>query len=115
PTVGPLVAIATFQSIYMIDCLSNGFLNLVYIVASGGLVCALPPVHKRQGAIPEKRENGHVAYLDQSDPSEHSIQGASDEPALTSTIGSGSPLVTSQGELADRYKRLARALKDQGQ
>jgi tetratricopeptide (TPR) repeat protein len=56
-----------------------------------------------------------LAYLGQSDPREHVIQDASVEPAPTSTIGSGFPLVTSQGELADRYKRLARTLKDQGQ
>ena len=115
PTVGPLAAIATLQSIYMVDCLSNGFLNLVYIVASGGLVYALPPRPRRQGAIPEERGNGHVAYHGQSDPREHAIQCASAEPALTSTTGSGLPLLTSQGELADRYKRLARTLKDQGQ
>jgi tetratricopeptide (TPR) repeat protein len=115
PTVGPLAAIATLQSIYMVDCLSNGFLNLVYIVASGGLVCVLPLGLRRQGMIPEERENGHVTYHGQSGPREHVIQCASAEPALTSTIGSGLPPVTSQGELADRYKRLARTLKDQGQ
>ena len=26
--------------LYMIDCLLNGFINLVYIVAAGGLICA---------------------------------------------------------------------------
>ena len=56
-----------------------------------------------------------MAYHGQSDPREHAIQCASAEPALTSTTGSGLPLLTSQGELADRYKRLARTLKDQGQ
>jgi hypothetical protein len=115
PTVGPFAAIATLQSLYMIDCLSNGFLNLVYIVASGGLICALPPRPRRQAAIAEGGENRHAAYLDQSEPRDHVIQGASADPALGSTIGSDFPPVTSQGELAERYKRLARTLKDQGQ
>jgi tetratricopeptide (TPR) repeat protein len=79
------------------------------------LVCALPLGPKRQGAIPEEHENGHLTNLDQRDPREHLVQGGSVDPALGSTIGTGFPLVTSQGELADRYKRLARTLKDQGQ
>jgi tetratricopeptide (TPR) repeat protein len=115
PTVGPFAAIAMLQSLYMIDCLSNGFLNVVYIAASGGLVCALPARPRRQTAIPKGDENGHVAYLDQLNPRQHVIQGASADPALGSSIGSSFPPVTSQGELADRYKRLARTLKDQGQ
>ena len=114
PEVGPFAAIAVLQSIYMIDCLSNGFLNLVYIVASGGLICALPPGSKRQWIVAEDRENGHPGYLDQRDPRGRVIQGTSGDPAPGSTIGNGFPLVT-HGQLADRYKQLARALKDQRQ
>ena len=42
PAIGPLAAIATLDGLYMVDCLSNGFFNLVYLVGSGGLICTLP-------------------------------------------------------------------------
>ena len=47
-TVGPMVVIAALLGLYMIDCLMNGFLNLVYVVASGGLICTLPMNSKRR-------------------------------------------------------------------
>ena len=56
-----------------------------------------------------------MIYHGQSDPGSSRSNAPLQSRLSTSTAGSGLPLLTSQGELADRYKRLARTLKDQGQ
>ena len=42
PEVAPLAVLATLLGIYIIDCLMNGFVNLIYGVTTGGLVAAMP-------------------------------------------------------------------------
>jgi Tetratricopeptide repeat len=117
PTVGPLAVIAMLQSLYMVDCLSNGFLNLIYIVASGGLICTLPREARRKALAQESQGSGQLAGLDQSQQGGHEINGVSATMAPLSvlTVASSFSPASSQNELADRYKKLARMMKDQGQ
>ena len=42
PEVAPLAILSTLLGIYIIDCLMNAFPNLVYGVATGGLIAAMP-------------------------------------------------------------------------
>ena len=85
PAIGPLAAIATLDALYMIDCLSNGFFNPIYLVGSGGLICTLPSRTHDGGAAP--------------DP--------------TKPVAFSRP--PSEERLATQYMELARALKHQGQ
>ena len=65
-TVGPMVVIAALLGLYMIDCLMNGFLNLVYVVASGGLICTLPMNSKRRISIQDSSEHGQLPWSPKS-------------------------------------------------
>jgi tetratricopeptide (TPR) repeat protein len=85
PAVGPLAAIATLEGLYTLDCLSNGFLNPVYLVGFGGLICILPSGFRTVGPSPDPTNASDLL-----------------RPA-------------SQESLAIRYKELARTLKNQGQ
>jgi hypothetical protein len=89
PTIGPIAAIATFQSLYMIDCLSNGFFNLVYLASSGGLICTLPSGFRPRSSVRDIGTSEQLIPPDSSRP-------------------------VPQEALADRYKQLARNLKNQG-
>ena len=93
PTVAPLAAMATLLGLYVIDCLENGFMNLSYVLASGGLM----------GAV-STRGIGH------------DLEDSSLAPArqLTSLCTTGGSATLSQERLADRYKQLARTLRTQG-
>jgi hypothetical protein len=115
--VGPLAVVATLQSLYMVDCLSNGFLNLIYIVASGGLIGALPSESRRITSIQKVATGARLAHLDPSRLSHDEVNsgsvpiaGLSDDPTITNSLHPP----TSQERLADRYKQLARTLRDQG-
>ena len=52
PAIGPLAAIATLDCLYMGDCLSNGFLNLVYLV-DYKVICNLPSAFRTIGLSPD--------------------------------------------------------------
>jgi hypothetical protein len=89
PTVAPLAAMATLLGLYLIDCLANGFMNLSYVLAAGGLMGAVPTSGKSQL------------------PSQNST------PDNKDAFPRGSATVP-QERLADRYRQLARTLKTQG-
>ena len=57
PTIAPMAVLATLLGLYLVDCLVNGFLNLTYVIAAGGLVGATHSAGKTRLPI---RRNGRV-------------------------------------------------------
>ena len=61
PTFAPMAAMATLMALYMVDCLLNGFINLILVVASGGLICAVPSDSKRRASVDDFSEGEPLA------------------------------------------------------
>ena len=115
-TVGPMVVIAALLGLYMIDCLMNGFINLVYIVAAGGLICAVS-TNIDQGISDDDSSKGErLARTPKARLSRGQVEGLTmkAEPFTGSTDGETHAPSPSQIQLADRYGALARVLRDQG-
>jgi O-antigen ligase len=115
-TVGPLAVVATLLGLYSVDCLLNGFLNLVYIVAGGGLICAVPTDSRRRMSIQDASKRGQLPWSPKSKLS----YGRIEEPTILPDpsnypIEAESHLLSiPQAQLARRYLDLARVLKNQG-
>jgi tetratricopeptide (TPR) repeat protein len=117
PTIAPQAVLATLLGIYLVDCLVNGFLNLSYVVACGGLAGAVqtagkPPKRNRHPTLARSLADTEAAALSGQalEPLPASSAGPSTGPALSITAAA-----TSQERLADRYRQLARTLRAQGQ
>ena len=115
-TVGPMVVIAALLGLYMIDCLMNGFLNLVYVVASGGLICTLPMNSKRRISIQDSSERGQLPWSPKSRLSCGQVEDPTmlAEPSADPIEAETRMLSIPQAQLARRYQELARVLKNQG-
>jgi hypothetical protein len=117
-SAGPPAAIAMVMAIYAIDCLVNGFVNLVVIVASGGLISILPADSTRKKLLQNSMHIRRPGRLSRA------LSSRRQSPLTPSTIGE-SPTCpidldppsaqTPQERLAIRYQQLARTLKSQGQ
>ncbi len=114
PAVAPVAAFATLLSLYMIDCLANGFINLVLITASGGLVCVRPLDFGMKGSSRSGRfrDNAQKVLL-VADKSGHSCISGIIEPGIVKKSAPGA-VETSVEQVAQRYEQLARTLKNQG-
>jgi tetratricopeptide (TPR) repeat protein len=117
PAVAPLAAMATLLGLYSVDCLANGFMNLSYVVASGGLIGTALSPGKTQRA---RRNNSHG--LDPADAGQVPaiVDEAVEMPVAasrpsTGVNSDGDSSTTPQGRLVDRYRQLARTLRAQGQ
>ncbi len=115
-TVGPMVVIAAFLGLYMIDCLLNGFLNLVYVVASGGLIGTLPMNSQRRISIQDSSERGQLPWPSKSRLSCGQVEDPTmpAEPSADPIEAETHMLSIPQAQLARRYQELARVLKNQG-
>jgi tetratricopeptide (TPR) repeat protein len=87
PKVGACAVAAVLLGIYMIDCLLNAFINVIYVTLAGGLVSVMPQL---RGAGARGGSQGADAH--------------------GGTVGAGAGAL----ELADRCYRLGRRSKDQG-
>jgi tetratricopeptide (TPR) repeat protein len=115
PAVAPLAAVATLLGLYMIDCLMNSFHNLVYVVASGSLICAMPSRVYRGKATASSGShdrNPGVGHRGLHHEWPDVLPSALDIPASGMA---GPPPSTSREQLARRYLKLARSLKDRKQ
>jgi tetratricopeptide (TPR) repeat protein len=116
-TVAPLAIVATLLGLYMIDCLLNGFVNLVYITASGGLIGALPSFSRWRMWPHDASESIPSTRPDQSQLSSHESGNSLDRKPQQSNnliaISNDTHLM-SQMRLTNRYQQLARVLKDKG-
>jgi tetratricopeptide (TPR) repeat protein len=117
PTVAPLAAFAALLGLYMIDCLANGFINLVLIAASGGLMCIRP------SNLGTKARNHSGTF---GDDARKLLQKASelgrtqaDEVSAPGFAKKAAPRAFEDGvessleQVADRYVQLARSLRSQ--
>jgi tetratricopeptide (TPR) repeat protein len=105
PSVAPATAFAVLLNLYMIDCLANAMINLIYIVVAGGLAgvrCSPTLVGQRMALAGMLYSQGHSG-------SRHSTKQPLDM-ASAASLQTQSPLE----KMAGRYTLLARSLKEQG-
>ena len=104
PQLAPAALAATLLGLYMVDCLLNGFINIVYVSLAGGLISVVPA---QLGIRPlsKPRANGISSREDNLGPSVGN--GASPPPIPVAAL--------SEVRLADRYRMLGRASKEAGQ
>jgi hypothetical protein len=118
PLVGPLASVAVLLGLYQIDCLVNGFINPIFLVAAGGLICVQPVSLPSKASVWDRAATEPIAGLDQphtSDDLQHQlcIPAQDDLPNATPEDQQTHPTVF-QEHLAERYEKLARTLKSQG-
>jgi hypothetical protein len=102
PLVAPTAMFAVLLSVYMIDCLVNAMVNLIYVVSLGGLIAAIP-MRGRSGAVwPDLHSDNAFA----SSPT------AND--AILSSARPIAPQWAAKEELAIRTVNLSRSLAGQG-
>jgi tetratricopeptide (TPR) repeat protein len=102
PLVAPAAMFAVVLSLYMIDCLANAMINLIYIVAIGGLNSAASSRRRFPVSSSDLMLAGHLGPS--SDPTQTmssiTLQAASD--------------VSAHESLATRYADMGRALANRG-
>jgi tetratricopeptide (TPR) repeat protein len=109
PHVAPATLAATFLGLYIIDCLLNGFINIIYVTLAGGLI-SLTPVQFAAKPQPKSRgrqETSVAPITRQTTVFGHVPVNASSAPLALFT-GTG------EIELADHCRSLGRASKKQG-
>jgi tetratricopeptide (TPR) repeat protein len=99
----------------MVDCLSNGFFNVVYLAATGGLMSIFPAERKAARLISGNGELGEMNRPANGETVAGGVPTSSSTGAGNPRLASGAVTSTSQERLAERYKQLARSLKCQGQ
>ncbi|QEH39218.1 hypothetical protein OJF2_78320 (plasmid) [Aquisphaera giovannonii] len=102
PDVAPMAACAMLLGLYSIDCLVNGFMNLAYIVALGGLASAATSPAAAYAA-----DRGRAGG-----PRPHAAESAPGRSPLVADAAAapGLPAPDPRQVLADRYRGLARSL-----
>jgi hypothetical protein len=101
PLVAPSAMFAVLLSIYMLDCLVNAMINLVYIVSLGGLIAVIP-----------MRTRSESTQLDLHNDT---FTSSSKVPnAFHSSARPIAPQWAAKEELAIRYITLGRSLARQG-
>jgi hypothetical protein len=114
--VGPAAVVAALLGLYTVDCLLNGFVNLVYIVAGGGLICAVPTDSRRFPSIRDSTESNRLPGSSNTRLSQGQFADPTflPEAAVDSTTALQPMCLIPQSQLARRYRALARALKKRG-
>jgi tetratricopeptide (TPR) repeat protein len=100
PAVAPAVACGTILALYLIDCLLNGFVNLIYIVMCGGLISTMPAPSIAGRAKPR----------DQDEKESIKAIEAGDSPTLERMATAAARL-----RRAESYIQVARSLSAEGQ
>ncbi len=112
--LAPAVAIALVLNLYLLDCMLNGMLNVIYIIAAGGL---LNVVGLRLNPRPASDDEGKLGRA--ADP-RSCLPAAPATRALSAEQGEASVetdewLCEAREGLASRYQALGRESKTQGQ
>jgi hypothetical protein len=114
PSVGPMAIVATLLGLYAIDCLLNGFLNVAYLVATGGLMGAFPAKSRPKNPLPAGAVKAPRPRFELPASDARCVESLPPpEPAHDSPTGE-TVLLAPQTKLASRYQELARTLKSQG-
>ena len=101
PHLAAATLCSVFLGLYMIDCLLNGFPNVVYMTLAGGLVGIEAGQLRRRGSEARAVVRSHAVL---SDPTIKSVHGSE----------AGAGLHRGQINLANRYRMLGRSLKNEG-
>jgi hypothetical protein len=97
PQMAPVTLAATLLGLYMIDCISNGFVNIIYVTLAGALISIMPD-QLEVGPL-DRRRAGAASHS----------EGRRHRGAAIAPLGG-----TSEIGLADQCYRLGRTSKDQG-
>ena len=92
---------AVLLSLYMVDCLMNGFPNMIYVTLAGGLIGLEP---KQLRAIAAGRGGKAVGQAGRGEP----------RVAALGAVAAGPGPHGGQIVLADRYRSLGRSFKQEG-
>lgn len=101
PRIAPAAMFSVLLSIYMIDCLANAMVNLIYVVAIGGLVAAVPDRSRYGIGKPHLMMDGHDGA------SLEKLTGEVPRPHLGSVASAAE-------RLASRYADMGRSLASRG-
>ena len=119
PHIAPATLAATLLALYMIDCLLNGFINIIYITLAGGLIGIMPaqlgvgPLKRREAGgsrQPEDWRHRGTAIDPITGKAANSIAGPANDSLRPTTLLAG----TSEVDEADQCRSLGRTSKDQG-
>ena len=64
PQTAPLLLAVTLLGLYMIDCILNGFVNIIYVTVAGGLM-GITPAQLGVGSLKQAGATCEVALVDQ--------------------------------------------------
>jgi tetratricopeptide (TPR) repeat protein len=109
PQVAPAALAATLLSLYMIDCLLNGFVNIIYVSLAGGLIGITPAqLGAWRGSTGAANQASHLLQRKTAGigPRPHAITGEQPDHLLPHHV-------LSQMAVVDRYRRIGRSLKSQ--
>ena len=95
---------AVMLALYSIDCLVNGFVNIIYLTLAGGLIGIEPKQFRAiaAGRVGESADRRTAAAASRS------------RVAAIGTVAAGPATRTGPIELAERYHRLGRSFKQEG-
>ena len=119
PHVAPLTLAACLLGLYIIDCLLNGFINIIYITLAGGLISIMPTqlgvgsLKQRESGgsrRPEDRRHRGTAIEPITGTAATSSAGLTNDSSWSTTLLTG----TSEVGAADQCRSLGRTSKDQG-
>jgi len=117
PLVAPAAVVAVLLGIYAIDCLLNGFINLIYMAIMGGLT-SLRPSHAGLGHLSASQTSAiskrSGVRLRRAAIAEASAGLTGLERRDGSPPPRGSLATVPKIGLADQYRSTGRALKEQG-
>jgi hypothetical protein len=112
PDLAPAAVIAVILDLFLLDSLSNGMLNVIYLIAAGGLasvVSSSAPMRK----VHDDNQRAPAARPWRKHSNSRTVRiRASRQGDVPIAAVACSPLP--RGTLAARYRRLGRTLKDHG-
>ena len=114
PQVAPLTLAAVFLGVYLIECLANGWVIMIYLSLAGGLIGMTPA----QFALGRTGWRGTKVNVDQASRILQKTPigiGPRRDPNINEQSYQGLPRsISARMALADRYQTLGRSLKSEG-
>jgi hypothetical protein len=107
PQVAPATLIATLLGLYIIDCLANGFINIIYVTLGGALAGTMPALSQWR-TNSEANQAGHQLQRNTVGTGSHAYAVASEQGDLVH-----SQHIVSRMTMIDEYRKMGRKLKSQ--
>ena len=112
--LAPAVAIAVILNLYLIDCMFNGMLNVIYIIAAGGLLNVVEVRPRSRLAAHDDGKIGRVANPRSRPPAAAQASREMSARQGDATVEPGAGLREPREGIARRYQTLGRDSKTQG-